>query len=278
MWASASGVTRLVAPGPGRGHADADARRWRRRTPGRRGRRPARGGPGCAGSRSPSAGRTPGGSRRPGCRRCAGARRLQRPDQALRAGHRSRPPAGVITVSCLCRALLPCGNKKPLGRRAARGDAWTSLGSARASRAYKKIVLMRMAPRSPPRPDAVKRVCQAVPAYWDGRLTHSGARRSAAPPPGGQMQALLPCGVGEHPEPRRVLVGDQRAAGLERGGDPLLGDLRRHPDVEVEALPRLARAARCPGTTASVAARRGRELGVGRAGRRSARAPPPRTA
>ena len=45
--------------------------RWRRRSPGPRGRRPARGAPGCAGSWSPSAGRRPGGSRRPGCRRCA---------------------------------------------------------------------------------------------------------------------------------------------------------------------------------------------------------------
>ena len=54
------------------GHADAHLARSRRRTPERRGRRPARVGPGCAGSASsPSAGRTPAGWRRRGCRRCS---------------------------------------------------------------------------------------------------------------------------------------------------------------------------------------------------------------
>ena len=52
----------------------------------------------------------------------------------------------------------------------------------------------------------------------------------------GADAGLVALGVGEHPERGRGAVVDQRAARLERGGDPLLGDVVRHRDVDVEAL------------------------------------------
>ena len=91
------------------------------------------------------------------------------------------------------------------------------------------------------------------PACWDSRLTPRLSRVLAR----GHAR-LVALGVGQHPEPRGVLVADQDPAGLERRPRSALGDLGRHPDVEVEALPRLLVQVRSAGTTASAASRRGR--------------------
>src|SRR4029078_7028457 len=48
---------------------------------------------------------------------------------------------------------------------------------------------------------------------------------------------LVALGVRQHGEGRRPVVGDQGAACCQRRVDALLRDLRRHREIEMEALP-----------------------------------------
>ena len=95
------------------------------------------------------------------------------------------PACWVITVSCLCRVLpclLPSWEQKTPRPRTARGDAWTSLGSTRASGAYKEIEpLSAHAATVPvPVPAPSSAVVPAVPDIWYARPT-TWARISRAP-------------------------------------------------------------------------------------------------
>ncbi len=164
--------------------------------------------------------------------------RLQGADQALRAGdlvsHRS--------VSSRCGDLLVL-MKKPLGRLRTRGDA--SAGGADASGEYEE--------RCTHGEDGSP--CRPRMRYGGLSPRHAGG--SVAPVPGGDAR-LVALRVGQHPERGRALVADERAAGVQRAADPALGGLRRHPDVEVPALPRRLAAARCAGTRSWASCRRGR--------------------
>ena len=274
MWASASGRHQVGRARPRRGHADARPGRWRRRTPGRRGRRPARAGPGCAGSRSPSAGRTPAGSRRPGCRR-----------------RRSAPAASSdvirLCAPVICSVICPVprssiesdtattrtNNEKPLGCWATRGDARAESGQpARPMRtevrAHADTVRRRFVVSSA-ESSAVPGYGTPVPGCGDGDQPSRPCQV--------HTQALLPSASASTQNIGAWSSLTSRPAGVDGGLDPSAatsGGTRMSRWNRCWA----ARALRSTGTTGSA----GRP--PGRPGRRRApcwaraRARPPRTA
>ena len=144
--------------------------RWRRRTPGRRGRRPARGGPGCAGS---------GGVHQRVVRRedraardaedVLGARRLQRPDQALRAGdllaHRPASLSGCRRRACArCSpGLAQQKTPRPGGQRG--GTRALESVAAQPTRRVRTRISWRMTHTLARRPGSVTPVCPDVSPF-----------------------------------------------------------------------------------------------------------------
>ena len=170
--------------------------------------------------------------------------RLQRLDQALRprdlgAGALLAHPLASFSghLGGPAESCLPAvPNKKPLGRRATRGDA-----RAVVCRLSSRVACIQegpcACPHASPSLSPASRQSVTRPRIWTRHPPAGRIGASVAALAGG---ARRPCCPGRRRAPRsgRVLVADQRAAGRERGVDPLPGHLGRHPDVEVEPLAR----------------------------------------
>ena len=173
------------------------------------------------------------------CRICGVHQRVvRRQDRAARDAEDVSTPAASSDVIRLCAPVI-CSLmrlsfvigaawlgshsiKKPLGCRATRGDASAGIGQ-------------------PARPVRTRRWCRmgktVAPPSQDPDTAGLGIRRYVVRAPSGvHTQALLPWRSASTQNAGASLVADQRASGGERGLDPLLGDLGRHHDVEVEAL------------------------------------------
>ncbi len=236
MWASAIGVTRLVAPGPDGRHADAD--------PAGRGGVALRG-----------VARALLVAHQDVADRGVDQRVVRREDRAAgdaedvgapaASSERIRLCAPVIcsVIVCLFLVLRPArthgSTKNPPGRLA-RG---ATRRRGRSTRRVSTRSVHAWATVTQPSQDAV-------------RESHSSAGGGLAPV-GGADADLVAVRVGEHPERRRLVVADQRAAGASAACEPLLGGVAAAPRCRGGSAAAARRWPRAPpGTTACCCGRR----------------------
>ena len=155
------------------------------------------------------------------------------------------PACWVITVSFVCvrGGAGVSGKRKTPRPTTARGDAWTEAGLSPRVRVRTRRVV-RMRPRSPVAPDAVKAVCQASQIVAQRVPLRREVPRLVSR--GRGPWSHRPCCPGRRPARRsagRLLVADQDPAGREGCCDAGLRHLGRHAHVEVEPLARARRAA-----------------------------------